>query len=232
MPETIEDRVAERSFYFLTADHIRWEPATSGPGDVQRLYVDPTDSIEARLVRYPAGSVTGGAPELLGPEVYVVSGEFEADGESLRQGDFHMAVGASVCGKTKTGCILFTLRETSPSAGTGEAPDGGTTTRGATIRVTDRRWTHTGFGVRYKRLAYDPAHHMEITLVQMDPGASYPAHQYVGAEELFVVRGDCLCEGHRLGQGDYHHSAAGAFHRPAASENGCEFILVRHGMPD
>ena len=232
MPEVLENPTAEGSFYFLTADHIRWEAAPSGPGDVFRLYVDPADSIEARLVRYAAGSVTGGAPELLGPEVYVLSGEFEADGEHLAQGDFHAAVGASVCGETKKGCVLFTLRETSPSAGTGEAPDGGATTRASTVRVAERRWTHTGFGVRYKRLAHDPVHHVEITLVQMDPGASYPAHRYVGAEELFVVRGDCLCEGHRLARGDYHHSVAGAFHRPAASENGCEFILVRHGVPD
>jgi quercetin dioxygenase-like cupin family protein len=232
MPETVEPRVEESSFYFLTADHLRWVPAASGPGDVHRLYADPTDTIEARLVRFPAGSVTGGAPELLGPEVYVVSGDFEADGERLTQGDFHVAVGASVCGGTRRGCVLFTLRETSPSAGTGEAPDGGATNRAATIRAAELRWTHTGFGVRYKRLAHDRVHRVEITLVQMDPGACYPAHQYVGAEEMFVTRGDCLCEGHRLARGDYHHSAAGAFHRPAASENGCEFILVRHGMPD
>lgn len=232
MPEILEDPIETAEFYFLTSDHLRWEPAASGPGDVQRLWVDPSDSIEARLVRYPADSVTGGAPELLGPEVYVVSGEFKADGEHLKQGDFHMAVGASVSGETKPGCILFTLRDISASAGTGEAPDGGTRAGAATIRVADRRWTHTGFGVRYKRLVHDLVHHIEITLVQMDPGASYPAHRYVGAEELFVVRGDCLCEGHRLGQGDYHHAVAGAVHRPAASENGCEFILVRHGMPD
>jgi quercetin dioxygenase-like cupin family protein len=232
MSTILGDRIEEQDFYFLTSSRLPWEAAASGPGDVRRLYVDPLDRIEARLVRFPAGSVTGGAPELLGPEVYVVAGEFEADGERLKAGDFHRSVGASVSGQTRDGCILFTLRESSISAGTGEAPDVGTLASAATIRVTDRRWTDTGTGLRYKRLANDPVHHIEITLVQMDPGASYPAHRYVGAEELFVVRGDCTCEGHPLGDGDYHHSVAGAVHRPTASENGCEFILVRHGMPD
>jgi hypothetical protein len=232
MPPIVEDPVIDPDFSFLTSDRLPWVPAASGPGEVRRLYVDPSDSIEARLVRFPAGSVTGGAPELLGPEVYVVSGEFEADGEPLKEGDFHRAVGAAVSGGTRTGCTLFTLRESCCSAGTGEAPDVGTQAGAATIRVTDRRWTDTGPGMRYKRLAHDPVRHIEITLVQLDPGASYPAHKYVGVEELFVVRGDCLCEGCKLGQGDYHRSIAGAAHRPAASRNGCEFILIRHAMPD
>lgn len=232
MSAVLEDRIEEPDFYFLASSRLSWEPAASGPGDTRRLYVDPLDRIEARLVRFPAGSVTGGAPELLGPEIYVVAGEFEADGEQLKEGDFHMAVGASVSGQTRDGCILFTLRESSISAGTGEAPDVGTMASAATIRVTDRRWTDTGLGLRYKRLAQDHVHHFEITLVQMDPGASYPAHRYDGAEELFVVRGDCVCEDQRLGDGDYHRAVAGAVHRAVASENGCEFILIRHGMPD
>jgi quercetin dioxygenase-like cupin family protein len=232
MSTILEDRIERQDFYFLTSSRLPWEPAASGPGDTRRLYVDPLDRIEARLVRFPAGSVTGGAPELLGQEIYVVAGEFEADGERLKEGDFHLSVGASVSGQTRDGCILFTLRESSISAGTGEAPDVGTMAHAATIRVTDRRWTDTGLGLRYKRLVHDPVHHIEITLVQMDPGASYPAHRYVGAEELFVVRGDCICEGHRLGDGDYHRAVAGAVHHPTASENGCEFILIRHGMPD
>ena len=232
MSLTIEDQLEERAFYFLTSERVPWESAASGPGDVRLLYVDPLDRIEARLVRFAAGSVTGGAPELLGQEVYVVAGEFEADGERLKAGDFHRTVAASVSGQTRDGCVLFTLRESSVSAGTGEAPDVGTMASAATIRVTDGRWTDAGSGWRYRRLAHDPVHHIEITLVQMDPGAGYPAHRYIGAEELFVVRGDCICEGHRLSEGDYHRAVAGAVHRPVASENGCEFILVRHGVPD
>ncbi|HTM01482.1 MAG TPA: cupin domain-containing protein [Candidatus Omnitrophota bacterium] len=232
MPNTIGDRSEEKGFYFLTSSRLRWEPAACGPGEVRRLYVDPTDRIEARLVRFPAGAVTAGAPELLGPEVYVVSGEFEADGERLKEGDFHRTVGAAVDGRTEAGCILFTLRECAPSAGTGEAPDVGSMCGADTIRVVERRWTDTGPGMRYKRLMRDPAHHIEITLVQLDPGAAYPGHRYVGAEEIFILRGDCLCEGRKLGYGDYHRSVEGAVHRPAATDGGCEFILVRHGMPD
>lgn len=227
-----EDRIEEREFYYLPSSRLQWQPAASGPGEVRRLYVDPLDSIEARLVRFPAGSVTGGAPELLGPEVYVVSGEFEADGVPLNEGDFHRAVGASVCGRTETGCILFTLRECCASAGTGDAPDVGTMANAATIRVTEGRWTHTGVGTHYKRLAHDPVRHVDVSLVQMDRGAIYPAHSFAGSEELLVVRGECLCEGQRLGPGDYFHSIAGAIHRPTASESGCQYILVRHGTPD
>lgn len=232
MPRLIEERIEEQGFYFLTSSRLVWEPAGSGPGEIRRLYVDPEDRIEAKLVRFPAGAVTAGAPEVLGPEVYVISGEFEAAGERLREGDFHRTVGAAVDGRTEAGCILFTLRETSPSAGTGEAPDVGSMAGSDTVRVTERRWTDTGPGMRYRRLMRDPTHHIEITLVQLDPGAAYPGHRYVGSEELFVLRGDCRCEGRKLGYGDYHRSIPGAVHRPAATEDGCEFILVRHGMPD
>jgi quercetin dioxygenase-like cupin family protein len=232
MSNTVGDRIEEKGFYFLTSSRLRWEPAASGPGELRRLYVDPGDRIEARLVRFPAGAVTGGAPEVLGQEVYVVSGEFEVNGERLREGDFHRTVGAAVDGRTETGCILFTLRESAPWAGTGDAPDVGSVCGADTIRMLERRWTDTGPGMRYKRLMRDPAHHIEITLVQLDPGAAYPGHRYVGAEEIFILRGDCLCEGRKLGYGDYHRSVEGAVHRPAATEGGCEFILVRHGMPD
>ena len=56
MPNTIGDRSEEKGFYFLTSSRLRWEPAACGPGEVRRLYVDPTDRIEARLVRLPAGA--------------------------------------------------------------------------------------------------------------------------------------------------------------------------------
>lgn len=232
MSHAIGDPVDDKGFLFLSSSRIHWEPAVCGPGEVRRLYVDPLDWIEARLVRFPAGAVTAGAPELLGPEVYVVSGEFEGDGERLVEGDFHRSVGAAVDGRTATGCVLFTLRECAPSAGTGEAPDVGSIASADTDRMTERRWTDTNAGMRYKRLLRDPAHHIEITLVQLDPGAAYPGHRFVGAEEIFILRGDCVCEGRPLESGDYHRSVHGAAHRPAATRGGCEFILVRHGMPD
>ncbi|HTK69291.1 MAG TPA: hypothetical protein VL857_05765, partial [Candidatus Eisenbacteria bacterium] len=74
---------------FVVTDEIEWKRAASGPGEVGHLYQDPDDHMDSRLVRFPAGGGTGGEPGLLGRHVFVVDGEFEADGELLRAGDCH-----------------------------------------------------------------------------------------------------------------------------------------------
>ena len=230
MAATKTDEAAGQDHLYFSAKETRWEPAAAPPGELKRLYTDPEDQMETRLVRYGAGDETGGEPDLLGREVIVLQGDFEADGERLEEGDFHRASGATVTGRTEAGCVLFTIREVSRDAGTGEAPDVGTLDEAVTIRAADASWTGLGHGTRVNRLTQDPFHCCEISIVRMDAGATFPPHRHPGAEELLVIEGDCTCQGRRLGPGDYTRSAAGTEHQENRSEMGAEIVMVRHGV--
>lgn len=227
MAEPARKQPEELGVYFFSTHQAKWERPASGPGEVVRLFTDPDDNMETRLVRFPARSTTGGAPGLLGREVYVVSGEFDADGEHLEEGDFHRGVGASVSGGTESGCVLFTLREGKPSAGTGDAPDAGTHATALTILAPDGDWDDVGDGMRWKRLTADLENRFEILLVEMEGDAEFPAHRHEAPEEVLVLRGECDFHGRRLGPGDYIRSEAGTEHQPIATDVGCAMILVR-----
>lgn len=229
MAATRTDETAGQDHLYLSAREITWEPAAAPPGELKRLFTDPEDRMETRLVRYAAGDGTGGEPGLLGREVIVLQGDFEASGERLEEGDFHRASAATVTGRTDSGCVLFTIREVARDAGTGEAPDVGTLDEAVTIRASEGSWTDLGHGTRVKRLTKDSVHCCEISLVRMDAGATFPPHHHAGAEELLVLEGDCTCQGRRLGPGDYTRSAAGTEHQENRSEGGAEIIMVRHG---
>ena len=219
-----------QAYLYLSVEEIPWETAAAPPGELKRIFEDPDDRMETRLVRYDEGGETSGEPSLLGREVIVVEGDFEADGERLGKCDFHRAVGASVTGRTERGCVLFTVRENARDAGTGEAPDVGTLAQAVNVRWADDSWADLGHGTRVKRLAHDAAHRVEVSFVHMDAGATFPPHRHAGAEELLVLEGDCLCQGRRLGPGEYHRSAAGTEHEENRSEGGAEIIMVRHGV--
>jgi quercetin dioxygenase-like cupin family protein len=230
MAATKTDAAAGQEHLFRSTGEISWEPAAAPPGELKRLFTDPDDWMESRLVRYGAGAGTAGEPDLLGREVIVVEGDFEADGVRLQKGDFHRAVGATVTGRTESGCVLFTVREVARDAGTGEAPDVGSLDEPVIVRRSQGEWIDLGGHTSLKRLAVDPVHRVEISIVLMGAGATFPPHRHPGAEELLVLEGDCLCQGRQLGPGDYHRSAAGTEHQENRSEEGAEIVMVRHGV--
>ena len=230
MAATRTDVSAGQDHLYFSAKEMAWEPAAAPPGDLKRLFTDPGDQMETRLVRYRAGDETGGEPDLLGREVIVLDGDFEANGVRLRRDDFHRASGATVTGRTESGCVLFTIREVARDAGTGEAPDVGTLDEAVTIRASDESWADLGNGTRVKLLTKDSVHRCEVSIVRMDAGATFPSHRHPGAEELLVLEGGCTCQGRHLGPGDYTRSAAGTQHEENRSEQGAEIIMVRHGV--
>ncbi len=206
--------------FFLASDEIRWEPSASGPGEVRHLYLDPDDHMDSRLVRFPAGGGTGGEPGLLGRHVFVIDGDFEADGEQLRPGDCHRAAGGSVNGRTQRGCVLFSIYPAWPSAGYGEAPDVGTLSDPLTVRRSDRQ--------REGVLMVDADERYEVRLVRMDAGKRDTLPGPYGTEELFVLRGDCLCQGRRLGPGHYYRRREADSPQALSTDGGCEVLCVLH----
>jgi len=207
-----------------------WEKAASGRAEVQHLYIGPVDHVETRLVRFPPESGTEGAPELLGREVLVVEGEFEADGEELREGDFHRSVGASVTGQTSSGCTLFTVRENGAAAGTGEAPDVGSLDTAMSIHANEGEWTDLGEGASVKPLVSDEEHHFRMEIVHLEPGASLPMEPGDAEEEVFVLRGTCRFQDQHLRAGDHARveGAAGTVH----TVGGCELVRIARVGPE
>jgi quercetin dioxygenase-like cupin family protein len=80
-------------------------------------------------------------------------------------------------------------------------------------------------GVFVKVLRYDAAAGRAPTiLLRFEPGATYPAHNHPGGEEIFVLEGDIKLGRDHLRAGDYLHTAPGNIHA-VWSEGGC-IVLV------
>lgn len=65
-----------------------------------------------------------------------------------------------------------------------------------------------------------------MLMIELGPGAVYPEHDHLGAEELLVLTGDLQSEGRSLGPGDLIHAEGGTHHQELRSLGGCTAILV------
>ena len=80
-------------------------------------------------------------------------------------------------------------------------------------------------GVFVKVLRFDKETRRAPTiLLKFDPGATYPAHNHPGGEEVFVLEGDLKLGKDHLYTGDYLYTSPNGKHA-ARSEGGC-IVLV------
>jgi quercetin dioxygenase-like cupin family protein len=80
-------------------------------------------------------------------------------------------------------------------------------------------------GVFVKVLRFDDDTRRAPTiLLKFEPGASYPAHNHPGGEEIFVLEGDLILGKDHLRAGDYLYTPPNAKHA-ARSETGCVALL-------
>ena len=66
----------------------------------------------------------------------------------------------------------------------------------------------------------------EMQMVRCEPGARFPAHTHEGPEFLFVLEGELVQGGRRLGPGWATVGAAGSVDDDVRSDIGCVFVLV------
>lgn len=66
----------------------------------------------------------------------------------------------------------------------------------------------------------------EMQLVRCEPGARFPVHTHERPEFLFVLEGELIQGGRRLGRGWASVSSAGSVDADVRSETGCLFVLV------
>ena len=66
----------------------------------------------------------------------------------------------------------------------------------------------------------------EMQLVRFEPGARAPVHAHDYPEFLFVLEGELVQAGRRLGPGWASVAGAGTVDRDVYSDTGCVFVLV------
>lgn len=80
-------------------------------------------------------------------------------------------------------------------------------------------------GVFVKALRFDETTRRAPTiLLKFEPGATYPAHNHPGGEEIFVLEGDIKLGKDHLFAGDYLYTAPNGKHA-VWSQNGCVVLV-------
>jgi len=91
----------------------------------------------------------------------------------------------------------------------------------------DEGWQqHPIPGITVKVLSVDDKTGVATLLIKAAPGTTYPAHHHSGSEGCFVIEGEVLVAGRRIGPGDFHLADAGTDHDPLYTETGATVLLV------
>jgi len=92
---------------------------------------------------------------------------------------------------------------------------------------SDQDWQpHPVPGILMKVLAMNKQRGYATLLLDVAPGARFPAHHHGGDEECYVISGSLVACGRRIGAGDFHHADAGSDHGELWTEEGCRVLLV------
>ena len=94
------------------------------------------------------------------------------------------------------------------------------------VKVDDLPWRPSAVarGVHVKDVAASDGWQMQ--LVRCDPGARFPVHTHAGPEFLFILEGELVQAGRRLGPGWASVASAGSVDDDVRSDTGCVFVLV------
>ena len=206
------DRVKQEreQFHFSYANEGSWDQI--GDGIAQKRLFEDADA--GRLIRLEVGARHHMASDSV-EQSYVVSGRIAIDGDALDPGDFRRVGAPATFEAVEAPALIFSLA--------GGAHDGATN---ATVRAGEGEWRPMSSGVSFKLLNRDHARGTQIMLMRMDPGSSLDEHAHGGAEELYMLSGECTARGMRLRTGDYHHAAAHSHHGLTTTEHGCVILVV------
>ena len=94
------------------------------------------------------------------------------------------------------------------------------------VKVDDLPWRPSAVaaGVHVKDVAVSDGWQMQ--LVRCEPGARFPVHTHAGPEFLFILEGELVQAGRRLGPGWASVASAGSVDDDVRSDTGCVFVLV------
>ena len=94
------------------------------------------------------------------------------------------------------------------------------------VNVDDLAWRPSTMapGVFVKDIAVTDGWEMQI--VRCEPGARFPPHTHESPEFLFILEGELVQAGRRMGPGWASVASAGTIDADVYSETGCLFVLV------
>ena len=94
------------------------------------------------------------------------------------------------------------------------------------VNVADLPWRPSAgaTGVFVKDIAVTDG--WEMQLVRFEPGARFPVHRHERPEFLFILEGELVQAGRRMGPGRASVAGAGTIDEDVHSETGCVFVLV------
>jgi anti-sigma factor ChrR (cupin superfamily) len=94
------------------------------------------------------------------------------------------------------------------------------------VKAADVPWRPSAVaaGVHVKDLAASDGWQMQP--VRCEPGARFPVHTHAGPEFLFILEGELVQGGRRLGPGWASVAGAGSVDDDVRSDTGCVFVLV------
>ena len=94
------------------------------------------------------------------------------------------------------------------------------------VNTADLSWRPSTFapGVFVKDIATTDGWEMQI--VRFEPGARFPLHTHERPEFLFILEGELVQDGRRLGPGWASVAGAGSVDEDVHSDTGCIFVLV------
>jgi hypothetical protein len=94
------------------------------------------------------------------------------------------------------------------------------------VKVDDVPWRPSTMaaGVFVKDIAVTAG--WEMQLVRFEPGARFPVHTHELPEFLYILEGDLVQGGQRLGPGWASVASPGSVDEDVHSETGCVFVLV------
>ena len=94
------------------------------------------------------------------------------------------------------------------------------------VNVDDLPWRPSTMasGVFVKDIAVTDG--WEMQLVRFEPGARFPAHSHESPEFLFILEGELVQAGRRMGPGWASVASTGTVDEDVCSEAGCVFVLV------
>jgi len=94
------------------------------------------------------------------------------------------------------------------------------------VCTDDLPWRPSTFasGVFVKDVAV--ANGLELQIVRFEPGARFPVHTHQSPEFVYILEGELIQAGRRLGPGWASVASAGTIDDDVYSEIGCVFVLV------
>jgi anti-sigma factor ChrR (cupin superfamily) len=106
---------------------------------------------------------------------------------------------------------------------TARVEDGTVTVRGEALA-----WQQLAPGIRVKALFENREAGRQAVLLELAPGASFPAHEHLeGVEECLVLRGEVRTGAVTARAGDYHAALAGSSHLPLETTTGALLFITK-----